>query len=73
MKHYHAEAINRAVRLSDTEFSRAEFLLAFDGIRKDIFKKIIIHSVFRKTGLILFNLNVAIERMREKNDVITPR
>jgi hypothetical protein len=73
MKHYHAEIIDRAVRLGDTEFPRAEFLSAFNGIRKDIFKKTTIHSVFRKTGLILFNPNVVIERMREKSDVITPR
>jgi hypothetical protein len=72
MKYYHAEAIDRAMRLGDTEFLRAEFLLAFDGIRKDIFKKITIHSIFRKTGLIPFNLNVVIKRMREKGDV-TPR
>jgi hypothetical protein len=73
MKYYHAEIINRALRLSDTEFLRAEFLSAFDGIRKDTYKKITLHSIFRKTGLIPFNLNVVIERMREKNNVITPR
>jgi hypothetical protein len=71
MKHYHAEVINRAVRLGDTKFPRAEFLSAFDGIRKDTFKKTTIHSAFRKTGLIPFNPNVVIERMREKG--VTPR
>jgi hypothetical protein len=73
MKYYHGEAIDRAMRLGDTKFFRAEFLSAFDRIRKDTFKKITIHSAFRKTGLILFNPNVVIERMCEKNDVITPR
>jgi hypothetical protein len=47
MKHYHAEAINRAMRLNDTKFLRAEFLSAFDGIRKDTFKKITIHFIVR--------------------------
>jgi hypothetical protein len=32
-KYYYAETINRAVRLKDTQFSRAEFLIAFDYIR----------------------------------------
>jgi hypothetical protein len=73
MKYYHVEAINRTVRLSDTKFPRAEFLSAFNGIRKDTFKKITIYSVFRKTGLIPFNPNVVIKRMREKGVVITPR
>jgi hypothetical protein len=55
LKHYHAETIDRAVRLGDSHFSRTEFLAAFDYIRSQTFQSKTIKSAFRKTGLFPYN------------------
>jgi hypothetical protein len=52
LKHYHAEAINIAVRIEDTTFLKTEFLAAFEAFRKQAFKHSTILSAFRKTDII---------------------
>lgn len=55
MKYYHAEVIDRAVRLGNSSFSRTDFLATFDHIRSQAFQPKTIKSAFRKTGLFPFN------------------
>ena len=55
LKHYHAEAINNAIRTGDIEFSKLEFLARFQHIRNQAFKKSTILSAFRETGLVPYN------------------
>ena len=68
-KHYHAEAIDQAVRLSDAEFNKAEFLAAFQSFRAKAFKKSTLQSSFRKTGLIPYNPEVVLAPLRAKKTV----
>jgi DDE superfamily endonuclease len=54
-KHYHAEAIDDAVRTGDTRFSKIEFLHALHGIRMQTFKAATVISAFRKCGIVPYN------------------
>jgi hypothetical protein len=65
LKHYHAEAIDRAVRTGDFDFSKYEFLAAFNDVRAQAFTKNTIISVFQKTGLIPYNLELVVGAMQE--------
>ena len=65
LKHYHAEAIDAAVRSRDAEFSKVEFLARITTIRKQAFKKNTILSSFRKTGLIPYNPSVVLNKLQE--------
>ena len=73
LKHYHSEIIDQAVRSGDTQFTRAEFLAAFDRIRMQAFKPDTIKSAFRKTGLFPFNPNEVMHTLyEEKEEEILP-
>ena len=65
LKHYHAEAIDAAVRSRDAEFSKVEFLARITTIRKQAFKKNTILSSFRKTGLIPDDPSVVFNKLQE--------
>ena len=71
LKHYHGEAIDRAVRTGDTEFTKVEFLAAFDKIRYQPFKESTAKSAFRKTGLIPYDPTIVINAMREYETHVT--
>jgi hypothetical protein len=66
LKHYHAEAIDKAVHTGDTEFTKVEFLAAFDDFRAKTFTVSTVQSAFRQTGLVPFNPKRVIEAMQEK-------
>jgi DDE superfamily endonuclease len=55
LKHYYSEAIDTAVRHRYTDFSKTEFLAAFEDFRKQVFKESTILSAFRKIGIIPHN------------------
>ena len=65
MKHYHPEAINNKVRDGDCEFSKIEFLAQITNICLQAFKKNTIQESFRKTGLILFDPEIALQKLRD--------
>ena len=52
MKHYHAEAVDNAIRLGDVDFNRLDFLAAFNQFRTKAFKSSTIKPAWEKTGLI---------------------
>ena len=51
-KHYHTDAIDKAVRLGDEKFGKLEFLAAFQSFRNQTFKPITIRHAFKSTGLV---------------------
>ena len=63
LKHYHAEAIDHAVRLGDYSFSRAAFLINIHEIRMQTFKNSTILSGFRETGLVPYNPNIVLVKL----------
>jgi hypothetical protein len=65
LKHYYVEIIDRAVRLKDSEFTRVEFLAAFDHMRAQAFKPLIIKSAFQKTGLYSFDPEMVMQQFYE--------
>ena len=65
LKHYHAEAIDRAVRTGDSDFSKYEFLAAFNDVRAQAFTESTILSAFRKTGLMPYNPELVVGAMQE--------
>lgn len=74
LKHYHAEAIDAAVRSGDAEFSKVEFLARITTIQKQAFKKNTILSSFRKTGLIPYDPSIVLNKLQEagKDSRATP-
>jgi DDE superfamily endonuclease/Tc5 transposase DNA-binding domain len=65
LKHFHAEAIDQAVRTGDTTFSKIEFLAAFKGFHSEAFKRSTIISAFRATGIVPFCPAVVVNQMQE--------
>ena len=63
-KHYHTKAIDIAVRDGCSKITKLEFLAAISDVRRQAFKKSTIHSAFAKTGLIPFNPNVVLQKIR---------
>lgn len=67
LKHYHAEAIDEAVRSGDSTFSKIEFLAAFDRFRKQAFKQDTMFSAFRKTGIVPHNPSIVLIPLQRVN------
>ena len=57
--------MNTAVWSKDAEFSKVEFLTCITTIQKQAFKKNILLSLFRKTGLIFLNTSIVLNKLRE--------
>jgi DDE superfamily endonuclease len=68
LKHYHAEAIDTAVRTGDTTFSKIEFLTAFKEFRKQAFKQDTILSAFSKTDIIPHNPSKVLIPLQQRVD-----
>ena len=64
-KHYHKDAIDKAVRLGDEKFGKLEFLAAFQSFRNQTFKPTIRHAL-KSTGLEPFNPDIVLDKIREK-------
>lgn len=71
LKHYHSEAVNMAISTGDESFTKVEFLAAFTKFRRQAFKSSTIRSAFRETGLIPYNPEVVLEKVR--NTLPPPR
>ena len=72
MKHYHAEAVDNAIRLGDVDFNRLDFLAAFNQFRTKAFKSSTIKSAWEKTGLIPYNPEVVLTKIRALNPALPP-
>jgi hypothetical protein len=63
-KHYHTKAIDIAVRDGCIQITKVEFLAAISDIRRKTFKESTIYSAFTKTGLIPFNPEVVLQKIK---------
>jgi hypothetical protein len=71
-KHYHAEAVDAATRTACVKYDKAEFLDAIHDIRCETFKPSTIFSAFKKTGLVPYNPEVVLAKMREAASATPP-
>jgi nitrate/nitrite-specific signal transduction histidine kinase len=67
-KYYYGEAIDAAVRIKDTQFLKIDFLAVFKIFYQETFKPSIVILVFRKSGIILYNLAKVLRPLQEKNE-----
>ena len=65
-KHYHTDAIDKVVWLGDEKFGKLEFLTAFQSFRNQTFKPTTIRHAFKSTGLVPFNPDMVLDKIREK-------
>lgn len=64
-KHHHTQAINRVVRLGDVEFGKLQFLAEFQTMRNKTFTEATIRNAWEKTGLIPFNPEMVLSKVRD--------
>jgi hypothetical protein len=64
-KHWHSEAVDAATRTGCTSFNKVEFLAAIDSIRRQTFKGTTIRSGWYKTGLVPYNPEIVLGKLRE--------
>jgi DDE superfamily endonuclease len=62
-KHYHSEALDRAIRIGFDEFTVQDFLQELDGIRRQTFKASTVMSSFRATGLVPYDPVVVLSKL----------
>ncbi len=62
-RHYHAEAIDDAIRSGSGDFGRLEFLAKIQFIRTQTFKKSTIKSTFKNTELIPYNPEIVFQKI----------
>jgi hypothetical protein len=62
-KHYHSEALDRAIRIGFDEFTVQDFLQELHGIRQQTFKTSTVISSFRATGLVPYNPAIVLEKL----------
>ena len=72
-KHYHTQAIDRVIRLGDVEFGKLQFLAEFQTMRERTFTEATICSAWKKTGLIPFNPEVVLGKIRETQNTHSSR
>ncbi len=63
-KHYHAEAIENAMREGAADYGKLEFLASLQTIRNQTFKKSTIRSAFKNTRLIPYNPEIVLWKIR---------
>ena len=63
LKHDYFEVIDKAVCNGDCEFSKIEFLAQIISICLQAFKKNTIQESFKKTRLILFDLEIVMQKL----------
>lgn len=64
LKHYHSEAVDASIRAGVENFDRLEFLDAIPAIRDLAFKPSTVRSAFVKTGIVPWNPNTILEKIR---------
>ena len=65
-KHYHTDAIDKGGRLRDEKFGKLEFLAAFQSFGYQTFKPTTIRHVFKSPGLVPFDPDAVLDKIREK-------
>ena len=65
LKHWHSEAVTEAIQNGDETFSKVEFLAAFNTFRAKAFKSTKITSAWRKPGLIPYNPEMVLQKVRD--------
>ena len=63
-QHYHTKAIDIAVRDGCIQITKVEFLAAISDIQRKTFKESTIYSEFTKMGLIPFNPEVVLQKIK---------
>ena len=71
-KHHHRRAVEMAVRTGCTNFNIVEFLHALHYIRVATFKPMSIKSAWEKTGLIPYNPELILTKLRRQTAVVRP-
>ena len=71
-KHYYTKAIDIAVRDGCIQITKVEFLATILDIRRKTFKKSTIYSAFAKTGLIPFNPEVVLQKIKPVTPSLPP-
>lgn len=65
LKHYHCEAIDKAVRLDEEAiYNKIDFLATFQEVREHAFTPTTIESIFKKTGLVLYFPDIILDKIR---------
>ena len=64
LKHWHQVALHDSIQYGDLEFSKIEFLNAYQKMRDRTFKSTVILSAWRKVGLIKFDPDEVYRRMK---------
>jgi hypothetical protein len=64
-KHFHAKTVDNATRTGCSDFNKVEFLAAISGIRQQTFKRNSILSSFRECGLVPYNPQMALNKVKE--------
>lgn len=64
-KHWHKEVVDQATWTGCKDFNKIEFLYSLASIWHQTFKAASIKSAFQETGLILYNLEKVLMKMRE--------
>lgn len=72
-KHYHTQAIDRVVRLGDVEFGKLQFLAEFQAMRNKTFTEATIRSAWKNTGLIPFNPEMVLSKVRAYQELQSTR
>lgn len=70
-KHYHINTIDKAIQLNDEKFDKLEFLAAFQLFYNQTFKSTTIRHTFKSTKLVLFNPDMILDKICEKQAQIT--
>ena len=64
LKHWHSEAVNEAMQTGDENFTKLEFLAAFNSFRTKAFKKSTILSAWKATGLLPRDNSIVLNKIR---------
>ena len=62
-KHWHTEAIDKAMRQANGDYTRIDFLANFQVVHDQAFKQSTIKSAWEKTGLIPYNPSIVLDRL----------
>jgi len=64
LKHWHQVALHESVQYGDVEYSKTDFLAAYQTMRQRTFKSSTILSAWRKVGLFPFNPQVVLDKVK---------